>query len=89
MYNFCTFNLVKNIKFQNRTFPLRELEFTKYNNVVISTIELNNLLMTNTGGFVSEEAEAIDECIYYYVESNQLSLSDKQLIKLIGKECNA
>lgn len=76
------------INFQNKKFPLRELEIYNSNSVFISTTELNNLLMTVNGCYVSNEAELIDENIYYYVEPHQISLSDKKLQKLIVKETN-
>lgn len=86
---FCTFIFVKYIKFRNKRFPLRELKHAEFNTIVISTVELNNLLMTKTGGYVSKEAEAIDDRIYYYVESYQFIRSDKKLLKLIVEEANA
>ncbi len=80
---------MEQINFQNKLFPLREVQLSKSNNVFISTVDLNNLLMTETGNYVSKEAELIDEGIYYYVELYQFFFSDKKLLKLIVEESNA
>lgn len=80
---------MEHINFKNKLFPLREVQLSESNNVFISTVDLNNLLMTETGSFVSKEAELIDEGIYYYVEPYQFFLSNKKLLKLIAEETNA
>jgi hypothetical protein len=80
---------MEQINFQNQFFPLRELEISKANSVFISTTKLNSLLMTDSGAYVSGEAELIDDSIYYYVESSQISLSKRKLIQLILSETNA
>jgi hypothetical protein len=80
---------MESIKFQSKIFPLKELEISNSNSVLISTTELNNLLMIENGGYVSREAEMIDEAIYYYVEPNQILFSNKKLLKLIVEETNA
>ncbi len=80
---------MEQINFQNQFFPLRELEISNANAVLISTTALNSLLMTDSGAYVSTEAELIDECIYYYVESSQITLSKRKLLQLILAETNA
>lgn len=80
---------MEHINFQSKIFPLRELEISYSNPVFISRTELNNLLMTENGAYVSREAELIDERIYYYVESSQILLSNRKLLKLIVEETNA
>ena len=80
---------MKHINFQKQIFPLRELEISNSKSVFISTMDLNNLLMTENGGYVSREAELIDETIYYYVELTQILFSSKKLLKLIVEETNA
>lgn len=71
------------ITFQNKQFKVRELELLELGNVFISTRSLNNQLIDNRGGYVSNEAIAIDESIFYYVEEREIELSDAELSLLL------
>jgi hypothetical protein len=76
------------IEFQNREYLLREVELPEIGNVLISTVELNDLLMNKNGGYVSDEAISFDERIYYFVEENEIKLSDDDLIKLLIQQAS-
>jgi hypothetical protein len=76
------------IEFQNREYLLREVELPEIGNVLISTVELNDLLMNKNGGYVSDEAISVDERIYYFVEENEIKLSDDDLIKLLIQQAS-
>lgn len=74
------------INFQNKEFKIRELELPEIGNVLISTNSLNESLLNETGGYVSNEAIVVDENIFYFVNDNEMKLSDKDLINLITEE---
>lgn len=76
------------IEFLNKTYQVREIELPEIGNVLISTVELNSLLMNEDGGYVSEKAISIDERIYYFVEENEFKLSNDDLIKLLIQQAS-
>lgn len=86
---FSIFNFMEHIYFQSKIFLLRELKISSSISVFISTTELNKVVMTENGAYVSKEAQLIDETIYYYVEPSEILLSNKKLLKLIVEETNA
>ena len=71
------------LKFQKIDFKIREIEMPDLDNVIISTIGLNNTLMNNRGEYVSEEAKNIDEEIYFFVEEDEIELDEEDLMKIV------
>lgn len=74
------------IEFQNNQYKVREVELPEIGNVLISTTSLNNLLLNDVGSYVSEKAISIDESIYFFVDENEIELSDNELINLLTIE---
>ena len=74
------------IEFQNREFKVREIELPEFGIVHISTNSLNDLLLNEDGSYTSNEAEEVDEKIFYFVEDNEIELSDEELIKVVTSE---
>jgi hypothetical protein len=74
------------IQFQNREFKVREIELPEFGNVFISTNSLNELLLNEGGSYISDEAEMVDEEIFYFVEGNEIELSEEELIKTVNLE---
>jgi hypothetical protein len=74
---------MNNIKFQNQSFKVRELDLPEFGNVLISTCTLNNKLMNENGLYVSKKALDIDEQLFYFVEDNEISLQNQKLTELI------
>jgi hypothetical protein len=74
------------INFENKEFKVREVELPEIGNVLISTNSLNELLLNEDGGYVSDEAIAVDENIFYFVDDKEMRLSNDELINLITKE---
>lgn len=71
------------INFQNKEFKVREIELPDLGNVFISTANLNDALMNNGSDYISKEAQNIDEQIYFFVEENEIELTEKDLVKLV------
>ena len=71
------------INFRNEEFKVREVEFPEIGNVLISTNSLNESLLNEFGGYVSNEAISLDENIFYFVDDNEIKLSDEELINII------
>ncbi|MCM0665126.1 hypothetical protein [Flavobacterium tyrosinilyticum] len=74
------------ICFQNRKFKIREIKLPEIGSVLISTTSLNELLLNKNQNYVSNEANKIDESIYFFVDDNEIELSDIELLDLITKE---
>lgn len=74
------------INFQNKDFKIRELELPEIGNVLISTKALNESLLNESGGYVSDEAIVVDENIFYFVNDNEMKLSNMELMNLITEE---
>ena len=74
------------IQFNNRDFRVKEIELPEFGNVLISTNTLNKLLLKEDGSYVSDEAEAVDEKIFYFVEDNEIELSQEEIILIVNSE---
>ena len=74
------------ITFRNAKFKTREINLPKFGQVLISTTSLNDLLLSTSGAYVSDEASFIDEKIFYFVEENQIEMSQKELKILLIRE---
>ena len=70
----------------NKEFKIREIQLPEFGNVLITTDSLNKLLLTEEGNYISSDAEAIDEKIFYFVEDNEIELGEKELIKVIDSQ---
>ena len=74
------------IRFQNKEYKTRKIELPELGSVLISTTSLNDALMNSGSEYISEEAKKIDEEIYFFVEENEIELSDEKLIILLTLE---
>jgi len=73
------------IKFEGIEYPVLQLNFP-FGERIISTEKLNGNLMNIDGSYVSESARMIDEEIFYFVDEENLNLTNKDLIQLILNE---
>ena len=77
-------------KFNENEYPVRECHF-KYEEdeieMYVATSELNNVLLTEDGSFVSDAAKDIDSRIAYFVDDavTLKTLSDQELLEHIAK----
>ena len=74
------------INFNNKEYKVREVEFPELGNVLISTNSLNESLLNKYGAYVSDEAIAVDENIFYFVNDIEIELSGQQLMNLLTEE---
>ncbi len=74
------------INFNNKEYKVREVELPELGNVLISTNSLNESLLNKYGAYVSDEAIAVDENIFYFVNDIEIELSDQQLMNLLTEE---
>jgi hypothetical protein len=74
---------METVFFNNQIFKVREIDYPNCGNVLISTIALNELLMTDDATYSSEEARIIDEQIFYFVEDDEIELDEKDLTEVI------
>lgn len=71
------------ISFNNIEFPIREIEHPDLGIVFISVNSLNEILFNDDGSYFSNEAESIDDMIYYFVNDSEIKLLEKDLINLL------
>jgi hypothetical protein len=74
------------IAFAKTQFEVREIFLPQFGNVLLSTNSLNKILLNKNGGYVSEEAERVDEQIFYYIDDSEMELEDEKLIHLVSKQ---
>lgn len=74
------------ITFENFEYPIREIDLPEFGNVTISTLNLSNKLLNENSQYVSDKAQLIDEKIFYYLEPEQIELSDKKIANMILSE---
>ncbi len=71
------------IDYQGVAYPIVELTLPKWGVVKISTIDLCEKLIDQSGAPLSEEAEEIDDDIFFYVSSKEIALPTDQLAKIV------
>lgn len=71
------------ITFLNKQFRVRKIKLPDLGYVLISTTNLNDVLMVNGSEYVSDVAQKIDEQIYFFVEENEIELNKKELTKIV------
>jgi hypothetical protein len=74
------------IIFDSKEYHIREIDFPETGCVLVSSITLNDVLLNDLGNYVSEEANTIDEQIFYFVEEEMLQLEDSKLIEVIKNQ---
>lgn len=75
------------INFKGSHYPVRGIHIgDELGLVLISTTQLNDLILDPNGNFTSDEARSIDESIFCYVSRTQLNYSDENLRNLIFRE---
>lgn len=74
------------IEFENRKYPIRQIEIDE-RQLIISSTTLNNILLNDNGAYKSNEAIYIDELIYFFVEPSILKLKSKDLIEYVKINC--
>ena len=73
------------ITFQGYEYPTREIEIREFGDVTIATKSLSEALIpSDLGHYVSDEARAIDEEIFFFVDDEDIN--SKDLKKIVEKE---
>jgi hypothetical protein len=75
------------IQFENKKFKIRQIQTKDGLKRIISSTELNNSLLTESGNYVSVEARKIDEQIYFFVDKPQLNLNNIELADYVNRAC--
>lgn len=73
----------RTIVFEGKEYPAREVKIGDYGNVIVSVVSLNNMLIDQLCVPVSDEAEEIDDGIFFYVEDNEIDLPDEEIEKIV------
>lgn len=79
--------MLDTIRYRGEIFPTRSLYISGWGNVLISTYELQNQLLVESGDdYKDSTAQLIDEKIFYFVDHMQLLMSEVILCNTIRKE---
>lgn len=70
------------IVFQGKSYPIALINMP-FGERIISTENLNGVLMNSDGSYVSDEARVLDESIFYFVEDESISISETELTNKI------
>ena len=78
------------IIFEERTYPVRYVAIKGYEfELMISTEDLEAVLINEDGGYTSPEARLIDEQIFYYVpERIIMDCSDEEVTEIVCRYMN-
>ncbi len=71
------------IKFQGKKYPLRMVEIPGFGERAISVESLEDALLNADSLYVSDEAQVIDEKIFFYVPDDVIDDDDESLAWLI------
>ncbi len=77
---------METIIFNGKQYPSRELEHPLFGDILISTISLNNDLINEHGKYVNKSAVNVDEMVFYFMEENEIILSENELTDQISKQ---
>ena len=62
---------------------MREVEVKGFGAVLVSVTSLNTKLVDINGIPISQEAEDIDDSIFFFLEDSEIVLSDEEIEKII------
>lgn len=71
------------ILFEDAWHETRQIFLPKFGHVMIAKVALRDLLLDDDCEYVTDEAEAIDEQIFYFVENNEFAMNNKLLAQLM------
>ncbi len=74
------------VTINGREFNIRVLDVEgELNGKTIGTENLNEMLLDEEGGYISEDARRLDETICFYVPVDKIALPDNQLAEYINQ----
>lgn len=73
------------ITFEGVEYKIRGVRLPSVGFVEVSTLSLENALLDEDGIYISNEAQEIDESLFYYVEENEIDLPEAEIIELLEK----
>jgi hypothetical protein len=76
------------VDFNGTEYPLRHLDYfsqisDETFSICVSTLALNDALVSFNGGYASKKAQALDEAIFFYINEEEMSLPDNALLKTL------
>ena len=67
------------INYKNKNYPILEINLPEFGYVTIATDTLKDALLNEDYSYKSEEAQAVDEKIFFFVEEEKINLSVREL----------
>lgn len=71
------------IEFKGKKYEIRTISY-KNGLVNVANVSLANAILTPEYNYVNKEAMLIDDSILFYLNDEQMKLSDKQIIQIIN-----
>jgi len=72
------------INYKNYKYPYRIIMFEN-NDMIISTIALEQALLTKDYVYVDSLAEYIDECIFFFVDDDEIYKDDNFILNILSR----
>jgi len=76
------------IKFNGKEYPTKLLNVPDFGERLVSVESLEKSLMDAEGFYVSDEAQVVDEKIFFYVPDDVIDLDEKGLVDFIMEVMN-
>ncbi len=73
------------ITYKGKEYPIIEVEIKKYGVRQIATESLENVLLTEDGIYADDEARAIDESIFFFVEDEYIFKTPSEIAEIVYK----
>ena len=77
---------LNSVTFNGKEYPVRDINVRTFGQRTIAGESLEEALINNKDRYVSEEAKAIDEQIFFFVEDKWLNCGDEQLAAHVERE---
>lgn len=74
------------IKFNGKKYSTKQLNIPDFGERLVSVESLEESLFDTEGFYVSDEAQVVDEKIFFYVPDNIINEDDKAIVEFI-EEC--
>ncbi len=76
------------IEFDGKEYPIRLLDIPNFGKRLVSVESLEESLFDAEGLYVSDEAQVVDEKIFFFVPDNIINEDEKEIVRLIEEIVN-
>lgn len=77
------------IKFNGKEYPTKLLNIPNFGEMLVSVESLEKSLHNAEGFYVSDEAQVIDEKIFFFVPDDVIDKDEKEIVEFVEEVVNA